>query len=159
MQNFVVISDRGGHWQNAQMLIEQMGIKPSTIVTTVGPEVVGLRETYSRVIVVPTLFTFIGKTRFFNPLKAITNLLISAYWSIRIRPKAVVSLGATNVVFFCYFAKFLGAKLFHVECMNQVVNPSITGRALYPVCDKLFVQWPELLSHYGAKASYEGWVI
>lgn len=159
MHDFVVVSDRGGHWQNAQMLIRQMGQKPTTVVTTTGPEVETLRKQYRQVVLLPTLFTFVGKRRFLNPVKMTLNFLIALIWVIRIRPKAVISLGATNVVFFCYLSKLSGTKLFHIECMNQVENPSITGRALYPICDRLFVQWPELLGRYGPKAAYKGWVI
>lgn len=157
--HFVVTSDRGGHWHNAQMLIRQLNQSPQTVVTTTGPEVNELRKTFERVVVIPTLFTFVGKKRFLNPLKVILNILSSLVWALRLRPSTVISLGATNVIFFCFFSKLLGARLYHVECMNQVVNPSITGRLLYPFCDKLFVQWPELLKHYGNKAAYEGWVI
>lgn len=158
-RGLVVISDRGGHWHNAQMLINQLGFRPATVITTTGPEVAGLRKTYDRVVVLPTLFTFWGKRRFLNPVKSIFNLFLALFWVLRLRPQAVVSLGATNVVFFCCFAKVFGARLYHVECMNQVVSPSITGRFLYPICDRLFVQWPELLKQYGPKAVYEGWVI
>ena len=73
--------------------------------------------------------------------------------------KVVISLGATNVVFFCYWAKLFGAKIYHVECMNQVKTKSITGKLLYPICTGLFVQWKELLNLYGPKAQYAGWVL
>ena len=159
MQNLVFISDRGGHWHNAIMLINQLGFRPKTILTTQGPEIPQLKNDFDQVIVLPTLFTFWGKMRIINPFKVFLNLVLSIYWAIRIKPLSVVSLGAANVVFFCYASKLLGAKLYHVECMNQVVNPSITGRLLYPACDTLFVQWPELLKCYGSKALYKGWVI
>ena len=156
---FVLVTDRGGHLQNAQMLIEQMGHKPAAIITTQGPEVVGLQSRYDRVVVIPTLFTFFGKRRFTNPWKIARNFFGAVYWAWKLRPRAVISLGATNVVFFCYFARLFGGKIFHVECMNQVTSPSITGRVLYPICEKVFVQWPELLDRYGPRASYQGWVI
>jgi UDP-N-acetylglucosamine:LPS N-acetylglucosamine transferase len=84
---------------------------------------------------------------------------IALFWALRLRPRFVVSLGASDVVPFCYWAKLVGAKVFHVECMNQVVQPSITGRLLYPICDTLYVQWEELLPHYGPRARYAGWVL
>ena len=155
----VVISDRGGHWHNAQMLIQQLGVKPGTVITTKGPEVTGLRKSFDQVVLLPTLFTFVGKKRFLNPVKSFLNLILAGIWVVRLRTQNVISLGATNVVFFCYFAKLFGARLYHVECMNQVVSASITGQFLYPICDRLYVQWPELLKVYGPKAHYEGWVI
>lgn len=159
MKKVVVVSDRGGHWHNAQMLISSLEFRVDGVVTTTGPEVAALRREFDAVVVLPTLFTFLGKRRFFNPAKATANMLLAFYWALRIRPSAVISLGATNVVCFSLFSKILGSQLFHVECMNQVFSPSITGRILYPICDRLYVQWPELLNSYGPKATYQGWVL
>jgi beta-1,4-N-acetylglucosaminyltransferase len=154
-----LVTDRGGHWQNARMLFEQVGQTPDWILTTWGPEVPALKKSGVGVVVLPYLFSWIGKQRFLNPFKAVYQLGLAFYWAAKIRPYSVVSLGATDVVFFCYAAKLFGAKIFHVECMNQVWSPSITGRMLYPICEKLYVQWPELLGSYGPKAEYGGWVL
>ena len=154
-----LVTDRGGHWQNARMLFEQVGENPDCILTTQGPEVKSLKSSGANVVVLPYLFSWIGKRRIVNPFKASIQLLLSLYWALKVRPTCVVSLGATDVVFFCYAARLLGARVYHVECMNQVWSPSITGRLLYPICEKLYVQWPELLASYGTKAEYAGWVI
>lgn len=155
----VLITDRGGHWQNARMLFEQMQRVPDWVVTTQGPEVPSLRASGLNVVVIPYLFTWLGKKRVLNPLKVAYQFLRSAFLVIRLRPTHVISLGATDVVFFCYLSWCLGARVFHVECMNQVVSPSVCGRMLYPICQKLYVQWPELLGAYGPKAQYAGWVV
>lgn len=155
---FVVATDRGGHLNNARMLLLQMGIQPEAIVMTAGPEVEPLRREGS-VHVIPYLFSWWGKHRFLNPFKCVWHGAAALFWAFRLRPKTVVSFGATDVVFFCYFAKFLGARIVHVECMNQVYSPSLTGRLLYPICGHFFVQWPDLLKCYGPKAKYAGWVL
>jgi beta-1,4-N-acetylglucosaminyltransferase len=154
-----LVTDRGGHWQNARMLFEQIGESPSWVLTTAGPEVATLKASGTPVVVLPYLFSWVGKRRLLNPVKALFQCALSIYWAIKMRPQQVVSLGATDVVFFCYAAWLLGARVYHVECMNQVWSPSITGKLLYPICEKLYVQWPELLSSYGDKAEYAGWVI
>lgn len=158
-QPFVVVTDRGGHLHNALKLMEQMETRPSAIVTTHGPDIDSLKKSFSGVYEVPYLFSWIGKKRWFNPLGALYHLLVSLKLAYRLRPKTVISLGATNVVMFCYFARLFGADIIHVECMNQVVSKSVTGKLLYPICKELLVQWPELLSCYGPKARYEGWVL
>lgn len=141
------------------MLFEQVGQSPDCILTTQGPEVESLRASGVQVVVLPYLFSWIGKHRMVNPFKVLAQLALAFYWALRVRPKHVVSLGATDVVFFCYAARLFGARVYHVECMNQVWSPSITGKLLYPICDRLYVQWPELLAAYGPKAEYAGWVI
>ncbi len=155
---FVVVTDRGGHLNNARMLLVQMGEQPEAYVMTNGPEVTPLRRE-AKVFVIPYLFSWFGKHRFLNPLKVVWHIGVALFLALRLRPKVVVSLGATDVVFFCYWAKLFGARVVHVECMNQVYSPSLTGRILYPICNDFFVQWEDLLSCYGPKAKYAGWVL
>lgn len=158
-QKICLVTDRGGHLHNALMLVEQMGTFPDTIVTTEGPDIEALKKQVPSVYTVPYLFQWMGKTRLFNPLRLLTQAWKSFQLARQIRPTHVISLGASNVVLFCYFARLVGAKIYHVECMNQVETPSITGRMLYPICESLFVQWEELLRKYGSKAQYAGWVL
>ncbi len=156
---YTLVTDRGGHLHNALMLVEQIGSQPEEIVTTFGPDISVLSKTGSKIYSVPYLFSWIGKLRLFNPIGFIYHFFVSAFLALKIRPQRVISLGASNVVFFCYFSKLLGAKIYHVECMNQVRNKSITGKLLYPICEVVFVQWKELLTQFGPKARYEGWVL
>lgn len=158
-QPFVLVTDRGGHLHNALKLMEQLQEAPQAIVTTHGPDIDSLRASFSNVETVPYLFSWWGKFRWFNPWGALQHILKSYRLAKKLRPKTVVSLGASNVVVFCYLAKWMGAQIIHVECMNQVTTRSITGRMLYPICREVLVQWPELLKAYGPKARYEGWVL
>jgi beta-1,4-N-acetylglucosaminyltransferase len=157
-EGFVVVTDRGGHLNNARMLLSQMGVGPEAYVMTWGPEVAPLRRE-AKVLVIPYLFSWLGKHRFLNPVKALWHVGVALIYALRLRPKVVVSLGATDVVFFCYWAKLFGARVIHVECMNQVYSPSVTGRLLYPICNGFYVQWEDLLPCYGPKAKYAGWVL
>lgn len=156
---FVLITDRGGHLHNALMLLEGMGAKPQAILTTYGPELSTLGEGGSEVICLPYLFSWLGKRRIWNPVKLVVQSILALYHALRLRPRWVVSTGASDVVPFCYWARCLGAEIYHVECMNQVVTPSLTGRLLYPIVTKLYVQWEELKRCYGPKAEYAGWVL
>ena len=162
-QQFVVVTDRGGHLHNALMLLDQMQVIPGVLISSKGPDVKALAENPATlgtdVHTLPHLFFWIGKKRLLNPFGVLLQFLWAGWWAMRIRPKRVVSLGATNTVFFCYWARLFGASIFHVECMNQVHSKSITGRLLYPICDKVFVQWKDLLSQYGPKEEYAGWVL
>ena len=157
-KGFIVVTDRGGHLHNAKMLLEQMEVTPEAYVMTSGPEVSPLREK-SRVFVIPYLFTWFGKKRVFNPFKTLWHACVALVFALRLRPQVVISTGATQVVFFCYWAKLLGARVIHVECMNQVWTPSLTGRLLYPISQDFYVQWESLLPAYGNKAKYAGWVL
>jgi UDP-N-acetylglucosamine:LPS N-acetylglucosamine transferase len=154
-----LITNRGGHLHNALMLTRQMRISPDVIVVTEGPEVPHLRRQHPLVLVIPGLFTWLGKKRLLNPASSFLQCAMTLAIVGRYRPRAVISLGASDVVFFCYWARLFGAEIYHVECMNQVTSPSITGRVLYPICKSLYVQWEGLLNRYGPKATYKGWVL
>jgi len=156
---YVLVTDRGGHLHNALKLVQQLPHKPRAIVTTHGPDIDSLRNEYENVFEVPYLFRWFGKKRLFNPIGALKHILVSFRLALKLRPKLVISLGASNVVCFCYFARLLGSRIIHVECMNQVKTKSVTGKLLYPVSSDILVQWPELLKLYGPKARYEGWVL
>jgi beta-1,4-N-acetylglucosaminyltransferase len=154
-----LITDRGGHLHNALMLTHQMRILPDAIVLTEGPEVPYVRRRHPLVLVIPCLFTWFRKKRLFNPASCFLQCAMTLAIVQRYRPRMVISLGASNVVFFCYWARLFGAEIYHVECMAQVTSPSITGRLLYPICESVYVQWEELLNRYGPKATYQGWVL
>ncbi|MBM4303377.1 MAG: hypothetical protein FJ112_03500 [Deltaproteobacteria bacterium] len=156
---FVMITDRGGHLHNALMLVEQMKISPDVFITTLGPDIDALSQGETPIYRVPHLFKWFGKVRVLNPISVVSHFLKAFWLAIRLRPYKVVSLGASNVVVFCFWAKLLGAKIYHVECMNQVKNVSITAKLLYPICHEIYVQWDELLLQLGSKAKYVGWVL
>lgn len=157
--HFVMITDRGGHLHNALMLLDQMSEGPDAIITTLGPDIDSLIQGKTPVFRLPHLFKWFGKARVLNPFSVISHFARALFLAVKLRPKKVVSLGASNVVPFCFWAKLLGAQIYHVECMNQVKNISITAKLLYPICNELYVQWDELLPQFGPKAKYAGWVL
>lgn len=106
-----------------------------------------LRKT-DRVRVIPNILRY-------NPVSWLIGVVLSAYIAIAERPDVVITTGAGVVVFFCIFAKLLGAKLIFIESMARVERPTLTARMLYPFADLFFVQWPGLLEYF-PKARYMG---
>ena len=43
-----------------------------------------------------------------------------------------------------------------IESVSRIDTPSLTGRIAYHLADRVFVQWPGLLRHYGPRAEYHG---
>ncbi len=91
----------------------------------------------------------------YNPFSWIIGAVLSAYIAITEKPDVIITTGAGVVVFFCIFAKLLGAKLIYIESMAKVTEPSLTARLLYPFTDMFLVQWPELLKFF-PRAEYLG---
>lgn len=90
-----------------------------------------------------------------NPLSWVVGAVLSFYIVVVERPDVVITTGAGIVVFFCVFAKLLGAKLIFIESMARVERPTLTARFLYPFADLFIVQWPNLLKYF-PKAKYVG---
>lgn len=94
------------------------------------------------------------------------NLLLMACASIatfrillKEKPKLIVSTGSEIAIPAFYLARILGIKTIFIESWTRVVQPTGTGRIVYPVSDVFLVQWERLLTKYGKKAKYEGAIV
>ena len=90
-----------------------------------------------------------------NGFRLIRNVLEAFHLILREWPRVVITTGAGIAVPICYWAKLLGARVMYVETISRVNMPSLTGRALHPIADHFFVQWPELVGSF-AKAEFRG---
>ena len=94
-----------------------------------------------------------------NPFSFGLNLLRLVRIFRRERPRAIISTGAEIAVSAAVIGKLFRIPLIYIECGAQVYTPSTTGRILYYVADRFYVQWPELLAEYGPRAQYVGSLI
>ena len=94
-----------------------------------------------------------------NPVELLKNL-----WRVyrvfrKERPDLVISTGAEIAIPVVLVAKVYRIPSLYVECGAQVTIPSVTGRLMYWLADRFYVQWPELLDAYGPRARFEGSLI
>jgi beta-1,4-N-acetylglucosaminyltransferase len=89
-------------------------------------------------------------------LKGLPTILRSL---LRERPDVIVSTGSEIAIPFFYLAKVLRIHSLYIESWCRVSTPSGTGRLVYPIVDRFFVQWPGLLERYGSKAKLMGRVL
>jgi beta-1,4-N-acetylglucosaminyltransferase len=61
----------------------------------------------------------------------------------RHRPDVVLATGGGVTVPVFVVGKLMGARLIYVESLTRVDGPSLTGRLVYPLADRFFVQWAE----------------
>ena len=101
------------------------------------------------------LLTNIGK----SPIR----MLFAAFTIFKIlrqeRPNLIVSTGAEVAIPAFYLARLFRIKTIFIESWTRVVEPTGTGKIVYPVSDVFLVQWPQLLSKYGEKATYHGGIL
>lgn len=71
------------------------------------------------------------------------------------RPVAIVSTGSHIAVPLFICGKLFGAKTLYIESNARVYTKSMTGKIVERFADKIYVQWPEMLSVY-PRAEYHG---
>jgi UDP-N-acetylglucosamine:LPS N-acetylglucosamine transferase len=91
-----------------------------------------------------------------SPIRLLRALpaFIRALWCER--PHVIVSTGSEIAIPLFYLARSLGIKTLYIESWCRVRTPSGTGRLVYPVADRFFVQWEPLLERYGPRAELSG---
>jgi beta-1,4-N-acetylglucosaminyltransferase len=83
------------------------------------------------------------------------NARLAARVMVRVRPRAVVTTGAGVAVPFCYTGRVSGARVIYIESLARVSTLSLSGRLVYPVVHRFFVQWPDLAAAR-KRAEYRG---
>ena len=93
---------------------------------------------------------------------------LTAYWGLfkecnaiwkKYRPKVIVSTGSNIAFPLAYIAKLHGTKMVYIETRAKVYNKTITGKLIGWICDKIIVQWPEMVDVYKGKAEYYGTLV
>jgi len=92
----------------------------------------------------------------YSPLRFIINCVQAWRIITRERPDFLISTGAEIALPWFLAARMRGLPNLYIECGAQVTRPSMTGRIMARLADRMLVQWPELLEVYGARAAYEG---
>lgn len=93
--------------------------------------------------------------------KFIPKMLRNAAESLRIflreRPDAVVTTGALAMIPLCLVCKLAGSRIIYIESFAKITTPTETGRLMYRLADRFYVQWESMLSVF-PKAVFVGGV-
>ncbi|MCC6487907.1 MAG: glycosyltransferase [Candidatus Hydrogenedentes bacterium] len=94
-----------------------------------------------------------------NPWELLKN--IARVWRVfrKEKPDLVVSTGAEIAIPVILVSKLFRIPSIYIECGAQVTTPSFTGRIMYWLANRFYVQWPELREVYGPRARFEGSLI
>ncbi|BDR53401.1 UDP-N-acetylglucosamine--LPS N-acetylglucosamine transferase [Bombiscardovia nodaiensis] len=89
---------------------------------------------------------------YFPTNRNLKNLVRNTFlaWKVlkREKPDLIVSSGAAVAVPFFYLGKLLGAKTIYLEVFDRMDAATLTGKLVYPVADRVVVQWDEMTSVY-----------
>ena len=84
--------------------------------------------------------------------RSLKNLLKNLWlgWRVlrRERPDVVISTGAGVAVPFLWVGRVLGMRTIYIESLARIQRLSLSGRLVYPVVHRFYVQWPDLVGRY-----------
>jgi UDP-N-acetylglucosamine:LPS N-acetylglucosamine transferase len=94
--------------------------------------------------------------------RSLRNLLRNTVlaWSLlrHRRPDTILSTGAGLAVPFFLIGRLLGIRLVYVESVTRTESLSLSGRLVYPLASRFFVQWPAVAERF-RRAEYEGGIL
>jgi UDP-N-acetylglucosamine:LPS N-acetylglucosamine transferase len=76
----------------------------------------------------------------------------------RRRPDAILSTGAGLAVPFFLIGRLRGIRLVYVESVTRTESLSLSGRMVYPLASRFFVQWPAVAERF-RRAEYHGGIL
>jgi len=131
----MLICCQGGHLMQMLALKAAWEELPRTWITTRAADTEALlRDEHTIFAHVPTARSIKNMFR---------NLWLAAVVVRRHRPTVLLSTGGGVTLPLFVVGKLVGARLIYVESLTRVDGPSLTGRLVYPLVDRFFVQWPE----------------
>lgn len=81
-------------------------------------------------------------------LRMLSNSVMSLRIFWREKPDVVISTGAMATIPICVICKIARRKLIFIESFAKVQSGTQTGKFLYRLADRFYVQWPQMLRTY-----------
>jgi beta-1,4-N-acetylglucosaminyltransferase len=132
----MLVCSAGGHLQQMLALESSWGEMERSWVTLPGPDV-------NYLLADERVIRGHGPTN-----RSLVNLFrnLRLAWRVlrRERPDAILSTGAGLAVPFFAIGKLMNIRLVYVESLTRTESLSLSGRLVYPLADRFFVQWPAI---------------
>lgn len=89
----------------------------------------------------------------------LVKLLLNAISSLKIyikeQPDVIVCTGVLAMIPMCMIMKLFGKELIYIESFAKVTSATETGKVMYKLADRFYVQW-ESMKNIFPKATYVG---
>ncbi len=87
--------------------------------------------------------------------RLIVNTIISLKIYFKEKPDMIVCTGVLAMIPMCMIMKLFGKELIYIESFAKVTSATETGKVMYKLADRFFVQW-ESMKKIFPKATYVG---
>lgn len=146
------VCNRGGHFSQMMALKELFPLYNSLLVTDLS----NIAKSYDFNIPVKFIKSF--REQRLSWIYLFINFIQCFIIYIKFHPKVIISTGSNLTVFMFILGKLFGSKLIYIETRAKVFSKTSTGKIIGPLCDKIVVQWPEMLTVYN-KSVYWGQLV
>lgn len=151
MKKVIFVASSGGHLSELLRLEKLFTEYEYRLVTEKTPVTEKMQEKYQMD------FYLYGPNQ--NIIKYLWRVLRNIVKTIsllqKFKPDTIVSTGAQVGGIMCFFGKLWGAKIIYIESLAKADSLSVTGKNIYKMADKFYVQWESLAQKY-EKAEYIG---
>ena len=128
----------GGHFEQVMMMRPLFGKYDSFIVTErtkFGLDPKGMKM---------YLLSQVNRKEWKFPILLIWNFLLSIRIILKENPDMIVSTGALSTIPLCVVMKLMGKRVLFMESFANVSAGTKTGKLLYKLADKFYIQWKGL---------------
>lgn len=148
MKKICFIASSGGHLEQLLMLKPLMEIYPSFIVTE--------KTAYSYDYSFPTYYIKqVNRRQSLLVIYMLCNLYSSFKIIIKEKPDIIISTGALVTLPISCIGKIFGKKIIYIESFSKITSKTKTGRLMYYLSDRFYIQWESLKLLYPG-AIYKG---
>lgn len=155
MKTVMFVSSAGGHLSELLKISPLFSKYNSIIITEKTKSTEYLKEKFNKEYSVE--YMYYGSR--FYPFKYVfvftANVFLSFKYILKYRPSTLVTTGAHTGGIMAFIAKLFKTKVIYIESLAKVKEISKTGKNIYKIADKFYVQWEELSLKY-EKAEYLG---
>lgn len=138
----------GGHFEQLMTMKPLMNKYDSFILTEKTQYAFNTGE---RIYFIPQ----VNRKQPFILIRLIACFFLSYRYYLKEKPDVVISTGALATIPICLIMKVHHRKFIYIESFAKVTSPTRSGRFLYPLADRFYVQWESMLKIY-PKAIYLG---
>jgi beta-1,4-N-acetylglucosaminyltransferase len=157
-KSIIFVYGEGGHKAQMKRLLHLMRQENNENI-----KYIGVCENNSTLETLDENYSFLPLRDKYSNLRTVINIPIALFSYLKILfvlhkkydVKAVVSTGPGIAIIVSLFFKIFGKKIIFIETWSRFETKSITGKIMYKVADKFYIQNKSLQKHY-PKAIYGG---